>query len=176
MSLPRTPQTSYRLLQKNKVFSPHLLVIPVGAVVTFPNADPFFHNVFSLFEGKRFDLGLYESGRSREVRFERKGISYIFCNIHPEMGAIVIALTTPFWTTPQTDGTFHITNVSDGLYEAHLWIEGEDDRKLVEWTHTLSVHSQIDPVDAGTFSIAAARTASHSDKFNRPYKTDPAAY
>ena len=51
-----------RLVQRNKSFEPHVLVIPVGSVVAFPNRDPFFHNVFSLFEGKRFDLGLYEAG------------------------------------------------------------------------------------------------------------------
>ena len=71
-----------RLVQRNKSFDPHLLVVPVGSVVAFPNHDPFFHNVFSLFEGKRFDLGLYEAGSTREVHFNKPGISYIFCNIH----------------------------------------------------------------------------------------------
>ena len=54
-----------RLVQRNKTFEPHLLVIPAGTTVQFPNEDPFFHNVFSLFDGKRFDLGLYEAGTSR---------------------------------------------------------------------------------------------------------------
>src|ERR1700753_2875850 len=82
----------YRLVQKDKHFTPHLLVIPTGSTVDFPNQDPFFHNVFSLFDGKRFDLGLYESGTSRGVHFNRDGVSYIFCNIHPEMSAIVVTL------------------------------------------------------------------------------------
>src|SRR5690242_2949969 len=69
-----------RLAQHNKQFQPHLLVIPAGSVVDFPNEDPFFHNVFSLFQGKRFDLGLYEAGTSRAVSFEHPGISFIFCN------------------------------------------------------------------------------------------------
>src|SRR5437899_12307577 len=43
-----------RLAQHNKSFDPHVVVVPVGSVVAFPNHDPFFHNVFSLFEGKRF--------------------------------------------------------------------------------------------------------------------------
>src|SRR5450755_3425752 len=47
------PNHPLRLTQHNKSFEPHLLVVPVGAVVQFPNRDPFFHNVFSLFEGKR---------------------------------------------------------------------------------------------------------------------------
>ena len=85
-----------RLVQRNKTFEPHLLVVPVGSVVAFPNHDPFFHNVFSLFEGKRFDLGLYEAGSTRDVHFDKPGISYIFCNIHAEMSAVVVALVGRF--------------------------------------------------------------------------------
>src|ERR1700722_10672719 len=63
-----------RLVQKNKSFEPRILVVPAGSMVEFPNRDPFFHNVFSLFEGKKFDLGLYEAGTTRMVRFDRPGI------------------------------------------------------------------------------------------------------
>src|ERR1700732_5438520 len=82
-----SPSANSRLVQKNKSFEPHILVVPVGSMVEFPNRDPFFHNVFSLFEGKRFDLGLYEAGSSRDVLFDKPGVSYIFCNIHAEMSA-----------------------------------------------------------------------------------------
>src|ERR1700722_16491938 len=85
----------FRLAQKDKSFHPHLLVVPLGSSVDFPNLDPFFHNVFSQFNGKRFDLGLYEEGSNKTVRFDHEGVSYIFCNIHPEMSAVVIALETP---------------------------------------------------------------------------------
>jgi plastocyanin len=95
---------TYTLLQKNRSFTPHLLVVPVGSQVQFPNADPFYHNVFSLFDGKRFDLGLYEAGSSKAVRFSREGVSYIFCNIHPEMSAVVVALSTPFFATAARSG------------------------------------------------------------------------
>jgi plastocyanin len=89
---------SFTLLQKNKMFTPHLLVVSVGSSVQFPNADPFFHNVFSLFDGRRFDLGLYEAGSTRSVVFSREGVSYIFCNIHSEMSAVVIAFgDSPLW-------------------------------------------------------------------------------
>ena len=81
------------LRQKNKAFEPHLLVVTIGSNVEFPNDDPWFHNVFSLFNGKRFDLGLYEAGTTRTVHFEREGVSYIFCNIHPEMSAVVVVLS-----------------------------------------------------------------------------------
>jgi plastocyanin len=113
----------FRLVQKEKQFLPHLLVIPAGSSVEFPNEDPFFHNVFSLFNGKRFDLGLYESGTSRFVRFDREGVSYIFCNIHPGMGAIVLALSTPYYAVSNAAGVAAIHNVPPGSYSLHVWSE-----------------------------------------------------
>ena len=110
-----------RLVQKNKSFDPHVLVVPVGSVVEFPNRDPFFHNVFSLFEGKRFDLGLYEAGSTREVRFDKAGISYIFCNIHAEMSAVVIALESPYYGISNARGEVIISNVPAGRYNLHVW-------------------------------------------------------
>ena len=98
-------------MQRNKSFDPHLLVVPVGSVVAFPNRDPFFHNVFSLFEGKRFDLGLYEAGSTRDVHFDKPGISYIFCNIHPEMSAVVVALDTPYYGISDQHGQVVITRM-----------------------------------------------------------------
>jgi plastocyanin len=83
--VPDAVPHGYRLVQKNKSFTPHMLVVPVGSAVEFPNLDPFFHNVFSLFDDKRFDLGLYEAGTTRTVNFNAAGISYILCNIHPEI-------------------------------------------------------------------------------------------
>jgi len=97
-----------QLVQKNKSFHPSLLVIPAGGKVEFPNHDPFFHNVFSLFEGKRFDLGLYESGTTRFVQFDKPGISFIFCNIHAEMSAVVIALATPYYAISDVHGDVSI--------------------------------------------------------------------
>lgn len=112
-----------RLIQKNKSFDPHVLVVPVGSVVAFPNRDPFFHNVFSLFDGKRFDLGLYEAGSSRDVHFDKAGISYIFCNIHPEMSAVVVALDTPYFGVSDARGQLVIPKVPSGRYEMKVWYE-----------------------------------------------------
>jgi len=112
-----------RLVQRNKSFDPHLLVVPVGSVVAFPNHDPFFHNVFSLFEGKRFDLGLYEAGSTRDVHFDKPGVSYIFCNIHPEMSAVVVALDTPYYGVSDQRGQVVIANVPSGKYTLRVWHE-----------------------------------------------------
>src|SRR3982074_615765 len=110
-----------QLVQKNKSFHPSLLVVPVGGKVEFPNQDPIFHNVFSLFEGKRFDLGLYESGTTRFVEFDKPGISYIFCNIHAQMSAVVIALNTPYYAISDKGGEINIANVPPGRYELQIF-------------------------------------------------------
>jgi plastocyanin len=110
-----------KLVQKDKSFQPSLVVVPVGGRVEFPNHDPFFHNVFSLFDGKRFDLGLYESGSTEFVRFDKPGISYIFCNIHAQMSAVVIALNTPYYALSNSHGEISIHGVAPGRYLIHVF-------------------------------------------------------
>jgi plastocyanin len=132
-----------RLIQKNKSFDPHLLVVAVGSVVAFPNHDPFFHNVFSLFEGKRFDLGLYEAGSTRDVHFDKPGIAYIFCNIHPEMSAVVVALDTPYYGISDARGQIIITAVPPGKYMLRVWHESAlpDTLKAMTREVTISANS-----------------------------------
>lgn len=71
--------------QKDKKFEPKTLSIKVGDTVEFRNMDPFNHNVFSLSDGKTFDLGSYPKGNSKKVTFDKAGIIEVECAIHPEM-------------------------------------------------------------------------------------------
>jgi plastocyanin len=174
-----TPDKSrtYTLLQKNKQFTPHLLVVPVGSIVHFPNEDPFFHNVFSLFDGRRFDLGLYEAGSSREVAFAREGVSYIFCNIHPEMSAVVIALATPFYGVEGKDGRIHISGVPAGEYLLHVWAEGEDQVALNALNHRVRVAP--DHADLGLISLPQPPHPArpHENIYGQKYETrEPSIY
>ena len=171
------PQGRYTLLQKNRTFIPHLQVIPVGAAVQFPNDDPFFHNVFSLFEGKKFDLGLYEAGSSKSVTFSREGVSYIFCNIHPEMSAVVLALSTPLYAIADTNDAFVLRSVPSGDYKLHLWIEGVPQSVLDGLGRTVHVNSH--DLDLGSFSapIARPKNMTHMNKFGNPYDANaPSSY
>ena len=163
----------FRLVQKDKMFIPHLSVVPTGSSVDFPNQDPFFHNVFSLFNGKRFDLGLYESGTSRAVHFDREGVSYIFCNIHPEMSAVVLALSTPYFAIAGQDESLLLDNIPAGDYEIHVWIEGltqPDLDRLVRHVHLSSGGSQSISLDARDLS---RQPASHLNKFGQSYEQPP---
>ncbi|MCU1250201.1 MAG: hypothetical protein JWQ49_3230 [Edaphobacter sp.] len=163
-------QPLYRLVQKDKMFTPHLLVVPTGSQVEFPNQDPFFHNVFSLFNGKRFDLGLYESGTSRSVRFDREGVSYIFCNIHPEMGAIVLALNTPYYGVSGENGIVALHNVPEGSYRLNVW--SENGQLANSDSSQRIVQVSTDPVHVGEITLRATTDAlaHHKNKFGEDYE------
>jgi plastocyanin len=170
-------QTSYRLIQKNKQFSPHLLVIPTGTSVEFPNEDPFFHNVFSLFNGKRFDLGLYESGTRRSVRFDREGVSYIFCNIHPEMGAVVLALSTPYFGVSNADGNVLIHNVPVGSYRVTIWGETVQLSDAAGAQRTVQISTSNVNLGEITLQQTTDPMHNHKNKFGEDYPlTTPPRY
>jgi plastocyanin len=119
---PRPPiQTDIGTSKKE--FSPHVLVVPVGSTVSFPNHDPFNHNVFSLSEENPFDLGLYGRGEARSVRFDRAGLVRVYCNVHAQMSALVLVRDTPWYTQPASDGSFTLGPVPPGTYTLHVWHE-----------------------------------------------------
>lgn len=174
---PFLPSGQYTLLQKNRTFIPHLQVIPVGAVVQFPNADPFFHNVFSLYEGKRFDLGLYEAGSSKSTTFSREGVSYIFCNIHPEMSAVVVTLSTRLYAVADEHNAFNLRDIPPGDYKLHLWIESVPQAFLRDLVR--DVHVPARTIDLGGISapIPRAGTTMHDNMFGDAYdKESPGTY
>jgi len=173
--MPAIParQPVYRLVQKDKMFTPHMLVVPTGSQVEFPNQDPFFHNVFSLFNGKRFDLGLYESGTSRSVRFDREGASYIFCNIHPEMGAIVLSLSTPYFGVSGENGVVAIHNVPAGSYRLNVW--SESGQLVSPETSQRIVQVSTSALRLGDITLQATADAltHHKNKFGEDYEPSP---
>lgn len=168
VELTEAPEQHPSLAQKDKSFTPHLLVVQVGAVVDFPNHDPFFHNVFSLFEGKRFDLGLYEAGSTRHVRFDRPGICYIFCNIHPEMSAVVLVLDTPYYALARRHAAVEIPGVLPGQYTMHVWDERSLPEDLAKLTREVSISR--DRQSLGPIRITETDVvASHKNKYGRDY-------
>src|SRR6202158_21588 len=164
-----SPSANPRLVQKNKSFDPHILVVPVGSMVEFPNRDPFFHNVFSLFEGKRFDLGLYEAGTTRMVRFDRLGISYIFCNIHPEMSAVVITMATPLYAISNRDGQLSLAGVPHGRYMLHVWSEGMGPENAQPLTREITIAENASSLGVIRVPEANGQRMAHKNKYGREY-------
>ncbi|HXX27798.1 MAG TPA: hypothetical protein VEI99_04990 [Terriglobales bacterium] len=169
---PAKPSSRPRLVQRNKSFEPHLLVVPVGTTVEFPNRDPFFHNVFSLFEGKRFDLGLYEAGSTRNVVFDKPGISYIFCNIHAEMSAVVLVMNTPYYGTSDHHGQVLFDDVTPGRYILRVWYEGGLPDTLNALTRDVTISDSTSTL--GLLRVPASNLPQeHKNLYGRDY-TPPA--
>ncbi len=158
------------LQQKNKAFEPHLLVVTKGSTVDFPNRDPWFHNVFSLFNGKRFDLGLYEAGTSRTVHFDREGVSYIFCNIHPEMSAVVVVLSSQYFAVPNKQGDFSIASVPPGRYMLHVWNENALPATLQALSREVMVNETSHSLGLIHVQVTLATSAPHKNKYGQDYE------
>src|SRR5690348_13104899 len=120
---PALAPKSAQMVQKDKTFEPHVLAIPVGSSVSFPNLDPIFHNAFSNFNGQIFDIGLYKPGSSRTVVFNRDGVVRVFCNIHPQMSAVIVVLKTPYFAVSDRNGAFEVAGVPAGEYQLHVFHE-----------------------------------------------------
>ncbi len=156
-----------RLVQKDKAFSPPVLVVPVGSTVEFPNDDPIFHNVFSLTAPAPFDLGLYRAGESKQRTFTQPAAYRVFCNIHPQMTAFIVVAPTPYVTIAGTDGRYSL-DLPAGRYR----VTARSERAAavsVEVTVGAGAQSVSDlSLDESRF------VAAHKNKFGQDYP--PSAY
>ena len=166
---PSSSRPRFKILQQHKRFEPHVLAIPVGSVVDFPNLDPFFHNVFSLFNGKRFDLGLYEAGASHSVTFDSPGICYVFCNIHPEMSAAVVVVDSPHYATSNQAGEFSIPNVPPGSYLVSVWHERGKPERPEDYPREVMISSSNASLRTIRLVDAGELLANHKNKYGRDY-------
>jgi hemoglobin len=118
----RTPKQRI-IEQRGKQFAPHVMAVPVGSTVSFPNFDPIFHNVFSLSKAKPFDLGMYKNGETREVKLDKPGIVRLGCNLHANMNAYLIVVDAPHSVLVGNDGNFSFKSLAPGKYKVQAWNE-----------------------------------------------------
>ena len=159
---PMRPLT-VRLSQKDKMFTPAILAVPVGSTVEFPNDDPIFHNVFSLSAPAPFDLGLYRAGASKARQFTQPGSYRVFCNIHPQMMAHITVVPTPFVTIAGPDGRFTF-DLPAGVYR----ITARSDRAAAV-TVTITVGSGAGTVPELNLDESQYVAIPHKNKFGRDY-------
>lgn len=121
--VPTETGITQKMDQKGLRFVPHVLPIVAGTTVDFPNGDPVSHNVFSISETKRFNLGLYGRGTKRSIRFDQPGIVELLCNVHMEMSGYIVVLKNPYFAKTAADGSFRISGVPGGRHRLRFWDE-----------------------------------------------------
>ena len=137
----RTPK--HRIVeQRNKQFWPHLLAIPPGSTVAFPNYDDFYHNVFSRSSTQPFDIGMYKSGQSREMKFDKPGLVRLGCNVHASMAAFVFVIDAPGYVPVDGDKEFRFRSLVPGKYKARVWSE----RSAEPVESTIKIHDGLNTI------------------------------
>ena len=159
----------FTLDQKQKRFIPHVLPVPVGATVDFPNHDPIFHNAFSEYAGQIFEFALYPPGSSKSVVFKRPGIVRVFCSIHPTMSAVIAVLDTPWFAVSNATGAFSIANVPAGDYQLHVFHERATPQTLNALTRHIHVEDGDPPLPAIQIAETGFIPAPHKDKWGKDY-------
>lgn len=171
---PRDAGQAYKaapatMIQKDKRFTPHILAVEAGASVSFPNYDPIFHNAFSNYDGRVFDLGLYAPGTTRKVTFDRPGIVRVFCNIHSTMSAVIVVSPSPWFATTVQSGAFEIKNVPPGDYALHVFHERATAEVLNRLKRKVTVASGA--IDLGTMRVSESGflPVPHKNKYGSDY-------
>lgn len=82
------------VVQKDRMFHPHVLILPTGSSVNFPNRDNTQHHVYSFSPAKSFDLELYAGQPEAPIVFDQPGIVELGCNIHDHMQAFIVLADT----------------------------------------------------------------------------------
>jgi plastocyanin len=157
---------AFAMTTRGKALLPHVLAIPAGSTISFPNEDPISHNLFSLTPGYTFDLGLYRKGPGKSHKFEAPGVVNVYCNIHPNMSAVVHVMGTPYFGFADANGNYSL-DAPAGRYRLTAWNEQGG-----------SVSSDIEVKSDGKIAGATQltidgrdfRLAQHKNKFGQTYK------
>lgn len=118
----RKPAAAFTMTTRSKTFLPHVVAVPAGSTISFPNEDPIAHNLFSLTPGNTFDFGLYRRGAGKTHKFETPGTVNVYCNVHPTMSAVVHVMSTPYYGFADPNGNYSF-EVPAGRYRVTAWNE-----------------------------------------------------
>jgi hypothetical protein len=147
---------------------PDLVAITVGDRVAFPNSDLFLHNVFSPSGARKFDLGSFKKGESKERQFPAPGVVDVYCNIHPEMAATILVLPNRRHARTAADGSFVLDDVPPGVWTVFAYTRRA----------TKPVSAQVKVVAGAeataTLSLTRGPETDHVNKYGAKYHDGPA--
>jgi len=141
------PLAPVEIDQQDATFIPQVTPVTAGTTVEFVNSDPFYHNVFSLTPGARFNIGRRPTGVVVEETVPviddpapGLGIVELHCDIHPQMNAFIVSLQTPYFTRANEDGTYRLGDLPPGRYRILAYMPRQD---LVRFEVEISEGEQL---------------------------------
>jgi plastocyanin len=163
----KAPPAKVTMTMKGKSFTPHVAVVAVGGTVEFPNEDPILHNVFSVSGENRFDLDLYKRPKSGSWTFQHPGVVRVYCNIHPQMSAVILVRDNPWFTKATQDGAFELADLPAGRYVLRAWHErgGEAEKEI-------TVTAKSDSTVQLALDASGYKRLPHKNKFGKDYSGD----
>jgi plastocyanin len=165
-NVKRPPQT-FQMMTRGKTLIPHVLAVPVSSTVGFPNDDPISHNLFSLSSNNSFDLGLYRRGAGKAHKFDTPGVVNVYCNVHPNMSAVIHVMSSPYYTFADATGNYAVGDVPPGKYRLVAWNEqGGQTSSNIE----VSASGTVSGTLALTLDSRNYRLTSHTNKNGKPYQ------
>lgn len=154
-----------QMVTRSKVLVPHVLAVPVGSTVRFPNEDPITHNLFSVSPSNPFDLGLYRRGEGKQELFDKPGVVNVYCNVHPNMSAVLVVLDSPYWAHPRRDGSWQI-EAPPGRYRLHVWHEQGG---AAEGAVQIGAEGRVTGETDFRLDSRRHRSSPHLNKHGKPY-------
>lgn len=109
------------MVQQNIAFNPHVLVVPVGATVSFPNKDNVRHHIYSFSKPARFDMKLYGQNQAPSYTFRTAGAVALGCNIHDSMNGFIKVVDTPYTAKSAVNGVARVNAIPAGSAVVTIW-------------------------------------------------------
>lgn len=163
---PKRPASTFTMTTRSKALLPHVLAVPAGSTISFPNEDPISHNLFSLTPGNTFDLGLYRKGSGKTHKFDAPGPVNVYCNVHPTMSAVVHVMTTPYYGFADANGDYSF-DVPPGKYRVTAWNEQGG---LAYADIEVAASGAVTGATLLTIDGRSARPVQHKNKYGQTYK------
>lgn len=160
---------TYEIKMIKKQFSPRVIAVPTGSQIKLPNQDNIAHNAFSPSKPNDFDLGFYGKNEEKEFVVASPGIIRVFCNVHFNMVAYILALDTPYYTQADANGEFQLNDLPQVPGTLVIWHDRSKEKRI-----------NISPKARDDFQIkmkvSKRRIPKHNNKLGGSYRKDRKAY
>lgn len=125
----RTTTAKAEMGQRDRQFTPQLLIVQTGTAVNFPNFDTVRHHVYSISPIKVIDIKLYSGTPAEPIVFDKPGVAALGCNIHDRMSAHIVVVDTPTFARTDASGQASF-DLPPGEHVVKAWHAGQKSQAL----------------------------------------------